>query len=179
MTGEREDPYILDGVPRELTEFGVITLLFKIPTDDFYGVPTYKLTIDDNYYEGEFEKNPFDTTYVADIKSKTSDNCQVYLLVEWNNLHETTKLEPRNIEWEYDWKKALELATDNCEDIVDKLIIDGELQAEVHVQIITDPSGLTEQYFWYISIYGTDGSSVTIVIDPQSGEVVSKRIIEY
>lgn len=178
MTGERETPYILDGVPQELIEFGIITLHFKIPTSSFNGNPSFRLTIDDTYYDGEFERNPFDNTYVADIKTKTYDDSNVYLLVEWDNLYETTKLEPRSITWELDWEAALEKALDNT-DIINKLIVDGVLQAEVHVQIIGDPQGVSDKYFWYVSIYGRNGSVVTVVIDPLTGQIVTKRVVEY
>ena len=180
MTGEREDPYILNGVAEELIEFGILTLYFKIPTGSFYGIPTYKLTIDDVFYEGEFQKNPFDASYVADIKTKTVDDSNIYLLVEWGSLYETLKLESKSLQWEYDWEDAFKIAVNNIDkEVIDNLIIDGTVEAEVHVQIIGNMNGLEGQYYWYVTVYGTDGSTITIVIDPLTGKVISKRSVLY
>ena len=180
MTGEREEIYVLNGQADNLIDFGIITLNFKTPTDTYFGVPKYKLTIGDEYYEGEFEKSPFDANYVADIGVKTPDDSQIYLLVEWESIYETLKLDPISPGWTLNWQKALETAMDNISDTnFEALVKDGKLEAEVHIQIIGDPDGLTNQYYWYISIYGQNGSTINIVIDPMTGALISKRVIQY
>jgi len=180
MTGEREQDYILNGIAEELVDFGIITVIFKEPVSALMGSPSYKLTVGDDYYEGELEKNPFDASYVADIEHKVSDDAQVYLLVEWDTLYETIKLDAISPEWQLNWEKALETAMDNISDTnFEALVKDGKLNAEVHVKIISDPQGVTNQHYWYISIYGQNGSVIEMVINPVTSEVVSKRVIQY
>ncbi|MDD4211494.1 MAG: hypothetical protein PHC46_03820 [Clostridia bacterium] len=180
MTGEREETYILNGVATELIDFGIITLNFKEPQTARFGVPTYKLTIGDNYYEGEFEKSPFNVNYVADIGIKMPDDSQVYLLVEWDDLYETLKLDPISPNWEINWEKALEIGMENIAGTnFEELISEGKLNAEVHLIIIGDPQGITDKYYWYISIYGQAGSTIELVIDPMTGELISKRVVQF
>jgi hypothetical protein len=180
MTGEREEDYILNGIAEDLMDFGIITVIFKQPTSELMGSPTYKLTVGDIFYEGELEKSPFDASYVADIEQRVDDDAQVYLLVEWDTLYETIKLDAISPDWELNWEKALEVAMDNIADTNFEELIDGtKLKAEVHIKIISDPQGVTNQYYWYISIYGQGGSVIEIVIDPNTSEIISKRVIQH
>ena len=180
MTGEREEDYILNGIAENLMDFGIITVLFKESTSTLLGSPTYKLTVGDEFYEGELEKSPFDASYVADIEHRVSDDAQVYLLVEWDTLYETLKLDAISPDWQLNWENALEVAMENISDTnFEELIDGGKLRAEVHIKIISDPQGVTNQHYWYISIYGQNGSVIEMVIDPTTSEVVSKRVIQY
>ena len=180
MTGEREEDYILNGKAENLVDFGIITVIFKQPTTDLMGSPTYKLTVDDEYYEGELEKSPFDASYVSDVQHRVDDASQVYLLVEWDTLYETIKLDAISPDWQLNWEKALEVAMENIADTnFEELVDGGKLKAEVHIKIISDPQGVTNQHYWYISIYGQNGSVIEMVIDPNTSEVVSKRVLQY
>jgi hypothetical protein len=180
MSGEREDPYALDGVNEPLVDFGVITVSFLTDISGLMGVPTYKLTVDDKYYEGTLEKDPFRKNYVADVGVIIPDTSQVYLLVEWDSLYETLKLEPISTNWQVDWQKALDIAVNQIgEKRFNSLVEQGKLKAEVQVQIIADVQGIIEDYYWYVNMYGQNGSIFTVVIDPNSGGIVTERIIEY
>ena len=180
MTGEREEPYILNGVADNLVDFGVITVNFLTDTSSLMGAPTYKLTIGEEFYEGNLEQDPYKKNYVADIGVKVPDNSQVYLLVEWDTLYQTVKLDPISVDWQVNWEQALDIAVKKIgEQQFNNLIKEGKLLAEVQVQIIADLSGTIGDYYWYVNIYGKNGSILSLVIDPNTGTVVSERIIEY
>ena len=180
MTGEREDPYSLNGIAEGMVDFGIVTVKFLVDTNNLMGTPTYKLTVDDDYYEGELQENPFENNFVVDIGEQVSTNSQVYLLVEWDTLYETLKLEPISTGWEVDYKKALEIAVEDiAEQNLKTLIKEGKLNAEVQIQIIGDPQGILDEYYWYVNFYGRDGSVINLVINPLTGEIISKRVLVY
>jgi|GEM_PF-2973058 hypothetical protein len=178
MTGEREDPYILDGIANDLVDFGIIDVTFKEDTTDYVGTPTFRLTVGDNFIDGELEESPFEKDYIADIKTQVDTENQVFLLVEWNDLYQTLEMNPVSPDWECDWEASLELAIEEIEGRnFNRLVENGELKAEVHVMIVAEPEVSEDTYYWYVNIYGRDGSRVTIVIDPTNCEILTRRVV--
>lgn len=179
MTGEREVPYIIDGIAQEKSLFGVLSVYFRIPTSSFVGTPTYSLSIDDDYYEGELERSPYSSGYVADIEASANDDSVVTLTVIWDDLEETIVLAPTSIGWEINWEKAMDIALENIDEVTkNKLIVDGIVTAEIHMKIINDPENVLGEYYWYFTIYHRDGSVTSYTIDPITGEILSTQIIE-
>ena len=178
MSGLREEFYSLDGTARSLIEFGVITVTFLTETTGLIGKPRYSLTVDDVLYEGLLEKDPFKNNYVADIKKIVPDEAQVYLAVEWDTFFQTVKLDPISVNWQINWENALKIAVENVDiRYFNSLILDGKFFAEVHIQMMGDPTGAISKYYWHVNIYGKDGSIFTVIIDPDTGEVMSSRVV--
>lgn len=177
MSGLREKSYSLDGTARELKEFGVIRVAFLTETTGFIGHPRYRMTVNDTLYEGLLEKNPFRSVYVADIQKIVPDDAQVLLVVEWDTLYQTVELDLISTNWSVNWEEALKLGIENADErYFNSLIIGGDFLAEVQVLIMTDITGNLENYYWNVIIYGKNGSTLSVVIDPQTGDIISKKI---
>ena len=179
MSGLREKSYSLDGTARELKEFGVIRVVFLTETTGLIGHPRYRITVNDTLYEGLLEKNPFRNTYVADIQKIVPDNSQILLAVEWEHCFQKVELELLSGSWEITWEEALKIVIDNADErYFNSLIIGGNFLAEVQVLIMGDAEGNLEEYYWSINIYGKNGSTLSVMIDPKTGDIISKKIIE-
>jgi hypothetical protein len=73
MSGKREKNYVINGYNTELIDFGIITITTNFEVDASIS-PSFALTVETLRYEDILEKNPFDGTYVADIKVLVADN---------------------------------------------------------------------------------------------------------
>ncbi len=170
MCGKREKDYVINGYNTPLIDFGIVTIALKksATTDNAKIV----LTVDTNRYEDTLEKNPFDDTLVADLKiipTASEITLKVYL---GNDVQELT-LNCLNSDWKVDHQDALKLACKTLKGEL-KTQIDGTYKGEVYVKIIEDTKVNKGQYYWYVSFAGRDGIKHTVIINPNSGEVLAK-----
>lgn len=173
MSGERENPYVVNGSCEERIEFGMLTVKFK--TSDCPIVAQYSLTINDYEVSGNLEYNNFENILMVDIGKIVDDDAQISLTVKTNKGDENCDLLAKTKDLEITWRTALEIALTEWGSDFNQYIKKGNLQAELYVKIISDLNSKFDNYYWYVSLIGTDGSSKGLIIDPHSGDIIAKR----
>lgn len=174
VTGEREDPYALDGKVNERVPFGIVTLSStkNLPLDnDNYA---FVLTINGEEKTGKLEKSPYDNTYSADVGVSVEDNAEIKLKVNIgaDNFDQTLYNESKN--FKISQKEAIAIAGKELANEIDTLLQGGNVEAMV--KILKDYSGETNRYFWYVGIVSNDGNAYGVLIDTSTGEIVSKKV---
>ena len=167
MSGEREDPYEYDGISNKKVDFGIITAVFK----DFKGfnkIP-FKIELNGDVKEGLLEKNPFNSSYMADIGIKVKDDYKIKVSLNNGDFVELVNI---SNSWAINYEKALEIGINYTKDEILKL--KNNEAAEFYLKIITDEEYLIDEFFWSFSFTDSNFKSTTVIIDVNSGEILVK-----
>lgn len=174
VTGEREEPYALDGKVNERVPFGIVTLsqLNNLPLDNTEYA--FVLTIGEEKKTGKLEKSPYDNTYSADVGVNASDDAEIKLTVNIgvDKFEQTLYNESKN--FKVTQQEAINIAGKELANEIDTLLQDGSVEAMV--KILKDYSGETNRYFWYVGVVSNNGVAYGVLIDTMTGEIVSKKV---
>lgn len=171
MCGKREKDYVVNGYSSPLIDFGVVTVTVKstsLNTDNIRAV----ITINTHRYEKVLEKNPFDGTFVCDIKT-TTDASELSLKLFFGDQIEQLSLSNLSLGWKVDNSKALKIATKAIKPQLKKQIQSG-FNGEVYVKIIEDTKVNKGNYYWYVSFVCRNGEKHTVLIDPTTAKILAK-----
>ncbi len=174
MSGKREEPYVLDGVPQKEVEFGIVTIVFKIEKPNVEDV-TAVLNINDKQYTSNLEENPFDGTYVYDIKTVVKDDDNLTINITWGDNNKAYNLQIQSQNWSCDWKKALKIASNEFKTEIENFTVNGKLEAEIYVKIIEDPSKNLDKKYWYVGLLSKTGKKIALIIDPETDEILARQ----
>ena len=72
--------------------------------------------------------------------------------------------------------RAIEIASEELKDCISSIEEKDGKTGEAMVKILKDYSGATNRYFWYIGFVSVEGTTCGILIDTNTGEIVSKKI---
>lgn len=173
MSGERETPYVVNGICEKRVEFGMLTVKYK--TSDMPTIAKYKLLVGDNEYSGELEYNNYEKTLMIDINKVVSDDAKIVLQVITDIDNKECNLDAKTSDMEITWRSALDIAINAFGDDYNSYIAKGKLNGEIYVKIITDIAGNFDDYYWYVSIVGTNGKTNSVIINTKSGEIIAKK----
>jgi uncharacterized protein YxeA len=177
ISGEREKEYSLDGIKKDLKDFTLITVNFKNDTNGYMGMPRYKLDVAGESYTGDLEKNNFNDSYYAEIYEKITDFSDANLQVNWDGMTEEAVYENVNENWQVDWALAYSKMLDEVKgEFLDGNQGEENFAYESHIKIIEKPLFLADKYLWYAGLYGNNGTSAVVAIDPITGEIITKNI---
>ena len=174
MSGRREKDYVINGYNTELIDFGIVTISVKDP-DAQINNPRFSLTINTLRYDDILEKNPFDGTYVADIKNIIDDDLNsITLKLFMGDIVEELTLQNLSINWKVDSKKALKIA---CKELSKELapLITNMFLGETYIKIIKDTIINNDSYYWYVNFASRNGIYHSIIIDPMTSEILAKK----
>jgi len=173
-SGFREDPYVLNGKSENKKEFGVITVKFLMDTTNKNGMPNFIITISDMDFDGEFELNPFDQTYVQDIETFVLDASDIQIKVTWQDFEFESKMDNISKTFNYTHKDALEVFIKEYKTNIEKYLkINTDF--EVYVKIINDPSLEIDKNYFYVCLITNSGESLSVIIDPMTSKILAKN----
>lgn len=178
ITGEREEPYVLDGSANGMIEYTVITMTPENP-DNISSEITYKYTLKTGKkdYSGTFTLHPFGNSYAAEIAEKI-DAKSVQLIVsatkdDWN-FEENVVIESILTSEMMSWEEALTKGMDALKKATEPMYDKNKLKAEVYVKLLCDPLGKTTDHYWYVAF--ADGEKiVSVLMDPVSKEILALK----
>lgn len=174
MSGKREKDYVVNGYNTELIDFGIITITTNFEVDASIS-PSFALTVETLRYEDILEKNPFDGTYVADIKVLVDDNISsITVKIFMGEIVEEITLNNLSCSWEVSPYSALKIAYKNLSDELAPLMRK-EFLGEVYIKIIKDTILNNNNYYWYVNFVSRNGIYHSIIIDPMTSEILAKK----
>lgn len=174
-SGFREDPYVVDGISNAKKEFGVITVRFLTDISDYSGLPSFIITINNIDFDGDFELNPFDQTYVQDIETFVLNDATISIKILWNNFKFEDNLTNVSKNFAINHKDALKIMVKEFKPQLKKLVKNHTLLGEVYIKIITDPSLLIDKKYWYVCVIGREGENLSVIIDPTTKQILAKN----
>ncbi len=174
MCGRREVEYTIDGVATALIPYGVITVDFF---DDNMDIDEckYILYVGVKKYEGDFQKNPYDETWVADIGEVVNCNANISVDVIIVDNKYSLKLQNTSRDWRVSSQDAVDMLIKNYKDKLKDFVKDSEFMGEIYIKIINDGDNYTSDYYYYISVVGVDGRSFSFLLSPKSNEILASN----
>ena len=173
-SGFRENPYILNGKSESKKEFGVITVKFLKEIENKNILPSFVITINDMDFDGEFELNPFDQTYVQDIETFVLDDSTISIKVMWGDFLFENELKNISKTFNCNHSKALNIFIKEYDKDI-KYLLKNNIDFEVYIKIINDPSLNIDKNYFYVCLLSTTGESLSVIIDPFSQEILVKN----
>lgn len=173
MSGQREEVYNVDGVASNNIDFAIITV--ECLADDVINQIAFETVIADKTYSGELIQNPYDNTFVTDLRTYADNIDTINLKLNIDNNEVEFVLTKVNSDWQIDNMQALEIVCKDLHSDIKEYIKDNQLQAEVYIKIVYNREYSTE-YYWYINIVTISGKNFTEIINPINGEILAKNI---
>ena len=175
-TGEREQDYALDGVVNELVPFGIVTIARL--DNDALGAEQYPFTlvVNGENITGTLEKSPYDNTYSADIEQVIADDATVTLQLVIDEINFNQDLANVSKDFVVNKDRAITIACEELSDSIKNLSEEKDNVSEAFIKILKDYSGENNRYYWYVGIISPEGKTSGILIDTNSGDIISKKV---
>ena len=175
-TGSRESDYNFDGVVNELVPFGVLTLTRNenLPlANDTY---TYVVTINEQTFTGFLEKTN-NNSYSADLEVNTIGDEAINVQISFTGYTFNQDLSNTSSSFNVDSNTALNIAQKELNDDVENLLKDNNVKIEVVMKLMKDYSSEElKNYYWYVGIISTNGDTLGILVDANSGDIIAKKV---
>lgn len=161
VSGEREQPFEIDGQASKRVDFAVITVKPKV--FDISASYDYKITYDGNEYEGQLVRHPFNETYSVEIGVKITDDFVVSINGDECEISMTSVKKDGFISA----NKAFDIALERLNNTVKQLE-----NYEIYIRFTKNPVNEEDGYFWYVAF--VDGENTyAVLINPETAEIVA------
>lgn len=176
-SGMREKNYNYDGKVDEKVEFGVLTLIRNdsnpLANDNY----AYTITIDGEELSGVMEKSPVDNSYAVDIGKKVEDTAEINVSIKFTGYTFKQDLINTSKDFSVDKAAAIKLANKELKEDLKNITEDKNNKIEVVMKILKDFSNQDiNRYYWYIGVISTNGETLGILIDTNSGDIIAKKV---
>ena len=176
-TGMREKDYNLDGTVNELIPFGVLTLCRNDNNPLANDTYTYVVKIDDKSYTGFLEKNPTDNSYSADLEVSTTGKEVINTQISFTGYSFNQDMSNVTNDFEVDTNCALKIAEKTLKDEIKNITSNKNVKIEVVMKTVKDySSSELKNYYWYVGVVSTNGDTLGVLIDVNSGEIIAKKV---
>jgi len=176
-SGLRENNYNYDGVIDEKVDFGVLTLMRNDSNPLANDTYSYKIIINDEESSGTMEKSPIDNSYAVDIEKRVEDDATITVEITFTGYKFSQELKNTSKDFVVDKNAALIQANKELKDDIKNILSDKNNKIEVVMKILKDSSNQEiNRYYWYVGIIATNGETLGILIDANTGEVIAKKV---
>ena len=176
-SGLRESDYNLDGIITDKVDFAVLTFVRNdnLPlANDTYA---YKVNIGETEHTGFLEKSPVDNTYVADLGVAISNDACISAQVSFTGYTFSGEFTNISDSFAIDKNKVIEIANNELGEQVKNILSDPNVKIEVVTKIMKDFSSVdVKNYYWYLGVISTNGDTLGVLIDANSGDIIAKKV---
>ena len=172
-SGIREEPYEMDGIKQNTTDFCILNVVPKNKGTETYGL-SYTIEINEETQNGEFEKSPYDSSLASDLKIKINDDDSIFVYLVYNAQTEIGKMTCISKDFSISQQQALDIAISNMQNELLELTDNNSESIEAYCKIISTDKNLGV-YFWFIDVVNKEGSHISLVIDTTTGEIVARK----
>lgn len=174
-TGTRENNYNFDGVVSEMIPFGVLTIsrCDNAPlSNDTY---SYIVTIGEQTYSGFMEKGS-NNSYSADLEVNNIQE-DINVQISFTGYTFNQNLENTSSHFNVDSSSAISIAEKELKEGIENILNDKNIKIEAVMKLMKDHSNEElKNYYWYVGIISTNGETLGILIDANSGEIIAKKV---
>ncbi len=175
MSGMREEDYVVNGYCSTPIEFGVLT--FKVNNQVVMPEQVnYVLTVGTARYDGVLEHNPFDGSYVADLKRIIDSEDVISAKIIAGEFVDSVELISVTKDFNVDFNQALKIACSELDNSLKQFIENSSFRAECYVKLINDDE-ILNVYYWYVNFVGVNGNTVSVIIDPITKQIMAKKTV--
>ena len=172
--GEKEVPFIADGMRGDMKEFCRLTVRTKDNTI-INGNFTYRFTYNEEEVSGTFSKD-YGNSMSADTGVKAHATGLKNLIISNAENEFNIELKDNMCDNKITIDKAYEIAKDEIKDKIASETADGkEFDIEIYIKFVNDWTDANSEYYYYVAFIGADRKGYAVLIDKTSGEVIAKR----
>ena len=176
-SGVREKDYALDGVKNEMIDFSVLSLSKLDGSSLSNDTYTYVLTINDQTHTGYLEKSEVDNSYNADLGLNISAEDVIKAKITFTGYCFEKDLVNISHEFTINKDEAIEKANKELKKELKELTSDKNNKIETVIKIVKDYStSEVKRYYWYVGIISTNGDTLGILIDTNTGDIIAKKV---
>ncbi len=174
--GMREQDYAFDGVKTEMVPFGIVTfnrLNFEPLAEDSYN---YVVNIDGVEYTGTLENDQIENSYSIDLGVNALNTSTINVKIDFTGYSFNQELSNVSSEFAVDQASALKIANNELSSQLKNIVTDSN-KVEVVQKIVRDyATPEVSNYYWYVGAVSTNGETLGVLIDANSGEILAKKV---
>lgn len=172
-SGIRERLFIADGKATDVSNFTEITL---IPLKAKLQNKTYKfvLNYDGGSVDGELKRDVVTHNFTAQVDAENFKDSIKSIVILYDDVKSEIPLE-NALNGKIDYCKVLDIAKVALKDEIGANTTDGVLNREIMIKLVRDRRAADSPYYWYVSFIAGDNGYWALLINPENGEIVSKK----
>ena len=176
-SGTREENYALDGIRNNMQDFAILTLYRLDGNSLAKDTYTYIVTIDDEQFTGYLENSAVDNSYSADLAVNVGDSAVVNVQISFTGYNFNEDLTNVSSTFNVDSKTAISIASNELSEAINNITSDKNVKIEAVMKVLKDSStSEAVSYYWYVGVVSTNGDTLGILIDANSGDIVAKKV---
>ena len=160
-----------------MVPFGVLTLTRNDNEPLANDTYTYVVKINDESYTGFLQKSNNDNSYSADLEVNTNGDETISVQISFTGYTFNKDLVNATSEFQVDSSTALEIAQKELKESIRNILNDKNVKIEVVMKIMKDHSSTElKNYYWYVGVVSTNGDTLGVLIDANSGDIIAKKV---
>lgn len=172
-SGVREKLFIADGKATDVQNFTEITLI-PLKANLQNKTYTFVLNYDGGSAEGELKRDVVTHNFTAVIDAERFKDTIKSIVIKYDKVESEIPLE-NALNGKIDYCKVLDIAKTALKDEIGANTTDGVFNREIMVKLVRDRRAPDSPYYWYISFIAGDNGYWALLINPETGDVVSKK----
>lgn len=176
-SGTREENYALDGIRNNMQDFAILTLYRLDGNSLAKDTYTYIVTIDGEQFTGYLENSAVDNSYSADLAVNVGDSAVVNVQISFTGYNFNEDLTNVSSTFNVDSKTAISIASNELSEAINNITSDKNVKIEAVMKVLKDSStSEAVSYYWYVGVVSTNGDTLGVLIDANSGDIVAKKV---
>ena len=175
ITGEKEKLIVIDGEVGDLVTFATITVT-PLSAPLFNNTYTYRLTGENGEKTGDLTKDVVGASFSAEVEGTEEIGKILSLTVIAEGILESEITLTDKMEGTLSRKEILEIAERELHDVITAESDTGHLEREIYIKLVNALSDGDAPYYYYVSFIKSPSDYWALLIDPTTGEVISKKI---
>lgn len=164
--GQRENPYIIDGIHQKTCDFSLLVLSFNglLNEDEI----TINLSVNDTTTELILYFNPLNSTFMNDLGYNLKENDKVSLT------YQNYSIDFENISnnFSINFKQAIDIACNELDEEIKNLYSSNVFKGECYLKILSKQGDKSGKLFWIFTVVGQDKSNHNVVISVEDGSII-------
>jgi len=173
VRGKRENAFVADGNAGEIADFATLKLT-PLHMDLFNKQYAFKLTGESGEITGELNKDMFGVSFSAEVTNIDSVGELKSIKITATGVDETIELNNR-LKDMLDWEDVLKISENEFKEKINAEVAAENFKREIHVKFINNRTDRHSPYYWYVSYINSTSDYWSLLLDPETGEVVSKK----
>ena len=175
ITGEKEKLIVIDGEVGEMVPFATLTVTPR-SSALFNNTYTYVLKGENGEKTGELVKDVVGAAFSAEVTDAEEIGKILSMKVIAEGIMESEIPLVNKVEGTLSRKEVLAIAEREFKDAITSESDTGNLEREIYIKLVNALSSEDAPYYYYVSFIKSPSDYWALLLDPTTGEVISKKI---
>ena len=171
--GIKEKLFIADGNAQEVSDFAAIAVT-PLKNNLLNKEYSFTLAYEGGEISGTLTRDVVTHAYSANVDIGDFKDKLIALTVIYDDKSSVIELADKLAD-KISYTQVLEIAKGELGEQIDAALTDGKLPREICIKLIKDKRNPDSPFYWYISFIAADNNYWALLLDPETGEVVTKK----